>query len=138
MRWYVAIVSLLLVLVACSKNERTPDILAEEKMRAIMQDLIRADEYVADFVLKDSTKHKKQESIRLYEEVFRIHRVTGAQFRKSLDYYTSRPDRFQPIVDSLMVRKTEFIAPTIHPVAQDTAPRPFFEKRLRKKKRLLP
>jgi len=70
-----------------------------------MWDMIRADQYVSDFLLKDSTKKRKPESIKLYEEIFQIHKISREQFKNSLDYYTSRPELLRPILDSLAKKK---------------------------------
>jgi len=71
-----------------------------------MWDMLRADEYVSNFLLKDSTRKKKNESLKLYREIFSIYKISEQQFKESLDYYTSRPDLFQPIIDSLAKRKS--------------------------------
>ena len=72
-------------------------------MRKIMWDLMRADAYVADFIMKDSTQHRDQkaESAVLYEQVFDIHSTTKEAFIKSRDFYESRPDLLKAITDSL-------------------------------------
>jgi len=80
-----------------------------------MEDMIRADQYVSNYLQKDSTRNKKDESTKLYAEIFSIHKITKEQFKKSLDYYTSRPDFFRPIIDSLAKRKNNtFISPASH------------------------
>ncbi len=98
-----------------------------------MWDMIRADQYVSDLLSKDSSRNKKNESIKLYDEIFHIHKVTPGQFKKSLDYYSSQPDLFQPIIDSLAKRKNEFMPPSTntHTIA-DTVVKPFFRKHLKK------
>jgi hypothetical protein len=68
-----------------------------------MWDLMRADAYVIDFVMKDSTRNKKEESAKLYEKIFDIHATTRETFKKSLAFYQSRPDLFKEISDSLRV-----------------------------------
>lgn len=66
-----------------------------------MWDLMRADAYVADFIMKDSTKDLKTESAILYEKVFDIHSTTQEEFKESLTFYESRPDLLKVITDSL-------------------------------------
>lgn len=81
-----------------------------------MEDMIRADQYVSNYLQKDSTKNMQDKSTELYTEIFSIHKITKEQFKKSLDYYTSKPDLFRPIIDSLAKRKSSaFIAPASHP-----------------------
>jgi hypothetical protein len=70
-------------------------------MRKIMWDLMRADAYVSDFIMKDTTLNKKAESAILYEKVFAIHSINQEAFKKSMAFYESRPDLLKIITDSL-------------------------------------
>jgi len=70
-------------------------------MRKIMWDLMRADAYVSDFIMKDSTRDKKTESALLYEKIFAIHSTTQEAFKKSMAFYETRPDLLKVITDSL-------------------------------------
>ena len=86
----------------CVRNKKNPEgVLSQNEMRKIMWDLMRADAFVADFIVKDSTRDQKQESAILYEEIFSLHSTTQEAFKKSLAFYESRPDLFKPIADSL-------------------------------------
>jgi len=119
------------LLISCAKKERKADVLEPKKMREVMWDMIRADQYVSDLLFKDSTMKKKDESIKLYEEVFHIHNITRDEFKKSLDYYTSRPDLFRPIIDSLAKRKND-IAPINNHGLRDSLIKQRFQKRGKK------
>ena len=97
----------------CSdKEKKDSSILPEKKMTEVMWDLMRADQYVQDFVMKDSTKNKKEESVKLYEAIFRIHHITADQFKKSQAYYESNPVLFRPIIDSLSKKQNITSYPT--------------------------
>ena len=86
----------------CMQNNKLPhDILPQEKMRNVIWDLMRADEYTGNFIMKDTTRNRKTESAKLYEQIFRIHEITHEQFKKSLMFYESRPDLLKSITDSL-------------------------------------
>ena len=88
----------------CTRDKRIPKgILSQNEMRKIMWDLMRADAYVADFIMKDTTrKHdQKAESALLYEQVFDMHSTTKEIFIKSRNFYESRPDLLKVITDSL-------------------------------------
>lgn len=108
-----------IILFSCGKKEKKTDVLSQNKMREVMWDMIRADQWVSDQLIKDSSKNKKEESIKLYEEVFHLHGTTKDEFKKSLDYYSSRPDLFRPIIDSLARRKNDFV-PTHQPSIRDS------------------
>lgn len=87
---------------ACVRNNKIPKgIIAQNEMRKLMWDLMRADAYIADFVMKDSTRNQKAESAKLYEQVFTIHSTTADVFKRSLAFYQSRPDLLKVITDSL-------------------------------------
>jgi hypothetical protein len=129
MKFLPGILLLLISFFSCSEKEHKKDILPENEMREVMWDMMRADQYVAAFLLKDSTYSKRNESIRLYEEIFRIHKITREEFKVSFDYYSSRPDLFRPIIDSLAQRKIEppHLRPT-HPVRKDSLVKPLLRK----------
>ena len=98
------ILSLLFVfsISACIQNNKLPNgIIPQNEMRKIMWDMMRADAYVTDFVTKDSTLDKKNESVILYEKIFTIHATTKETFQKSIAFYESRPDLLKTITDSL-------------------------------------
>ena len=95
-------ITLILLTVGCIQDKKIPkDILPQNEMRKIMWDLMRADAYVADFIMKDSTRDQKTESAILYEKIFDIHSTSRETFKKSLAFYESRPDLFKAISDSL-------------------------------------
>ena len=101
MRSFLFIILIILTF-GCIQDKKIPkDILPQNEMRKIMWDLMRADAYVADFIMKDSTRNQKAESAILYEKIFDIHATSREAFKKSLAFYESRPDLFKAISDSL-------------------------------------
>ena len=103
MRFFLFIIPFILSF-GCIRDNKVPrDIIPQNQMRNIMWDLMRADAYVTDFVMKDSACDKKAESAKLYEKIFDIHATTRETFKKSLTFYQSRPDLFKVISDSLRV-----------------------------------
>jgi len=92
-----------------------------------MWDMIRADQYATDYLLRDSTKKRKEESVKLYDEIFRIHKITADEFKKSLAYYSARPDLLGPIIDSLATRKNEPPPTSIQRPGIDSAIKKKFE-----------
>ena len=101
---FALFIILVILLFGCIKDNKIPkDVIPQNQMRKIMWDLMRADAYVSDFVMKDSTCDKKAESASLYEKIFDIHSTTRETFKKSLAFYQSRPDLFKAISDSLRI-----------------------------------
>ena len=123
MRTGLFIICCSLIISGCKNNNRIPaGIIPQKKMQAILWDMMRADQFLGDFVLhKDSSLDKRTESIKLYGQVFAIHHISKEQFGESFSFYKTHPALFKMIMDSLSMPKTE--APTEmikQPVTQDS------------------
>ena len=73
--------------------------------------MIRADEFVNSYVLRDTSLKNKEEHIKMYEQVFKIHNINRDAFYKSFKYYQEHPDVNKMMFDSLLshtnrIRKT--------------------------------
>lgn len=103
MRWLFAIgIVLMVVYVGCTNQYKVPgDVLPKEKMEKVLWDMIVADRYSAAFLVKDTTKNIKEETFKLYAQVFSIHKISRQQFIKSFKWYMERPDISQVMLDSL-------------------------------------
>jgi Domain of unknown function (DUF4296) len=106
------IFSFLFILGGCKKKNAVPNgILPPPVMQAVLWDMMRADQFLADYVLnKDTSKNKKNESIKMYEQIFGFHKINKEQFKRSYSYYRSKPLLLKEIMDSIQSRKV--IAPT--------------------------
>lgn len=90
------------IFAACSQKNRIPaGILPQQKVRFIMWDLMRADEYINGLLMKNSSLDLQTERFSLYEQIFRLHNTSRESFKKSLSFYQSRPDLLKVISDSL-------------------------------------
>ncbi|HMK25332.1 MAG TPA: DUF4296 domain-containing protein [Chitinophagaceae bacterium] len=112
MRTGLLIICCSLIIAGCKNKNRIPaNIIPQKKMQAVLWDMMRADQFLADFVLnKDSSLDKRTESIKLYTRVFAIHHISKEQYERSFSFYKTHPALFKVIMDSLSTAKTE--APT--------------------------
>lgn len=95
---------------ACGKSDRPKDLIPEVKMERVIWDMVQADEFITNFVLKDSAKvNVNAERYKLYEQVLSLHNITKQQFKNSYDYYASRPGESKMLFDSLSARATRRI-----------------------------
>ena len=134
---FAQFIILVILLFGCIKDNKIPkDVISQNQMRKIMWDLMRADAYVVDFVMKDSTCDKKAESASLYEKIFDIHSTTRETFKKSLAFYQSRPDLFKAISDSLRIdeKKSQQYPEEKKPQIDTTFRKMKLDKKLIKKK----
>jgi hypothetical protein len=94
------------LLAGCSEKDNIPSgVLGKEEMGNLIWDMMQADQYASTYLIKDSSKvNVKMETLKLYEEVFRLHKVTREDFRKSFQFYQDHPDITRTILDSLTSR----------------------------------
>ena len=107
MRVVAGLFFLCVVLAAgCSDKNKIPSgVIGKEEMEKIMWDMMLADQYSANYLVKDSAKiNVKLETLKLYEEVFRLHHVSRDDFNKSFAFYQGRPDITRVMFDSLLSR----------------------------------
>jgi Domain of unknown function (DUF4296) len=152
---FLKIFLLLVVLSGCSKKESRPkDVLQPEKMEDVLWDMSLADEFVVNYIMKDSVLNKKNESTKRYQQIFTIHKTNLNDFKKSLRFYEDHPLLFKPILDSLNARQQTSIAEQYKPKTPatmipatidsskinrnkpDTAKPPFLKRVLKRKKSL--
>lgn len=101
MRTIVSILAVILFIGCINKNKIPETVLPQDQMRNVMWDLMRTDQFVDNFIKKDSTLVLKTERAKLYEQVFQLHVTSREVFKQSLDFYQSRPDLLKVITDSL-------------------------------------
>ncbi len=118
MRSYV-IILLLTILNACSSSPVPRHLLQPEKMQKVVYDLIRVDEFINNFVLKDSTVNIKNKRSILYEQVFKVNNTTRKEFYTSYKYYQQHPDiqkgLFDSLYESLNRKKLDTVIPAKSP-----------------------
>lgn len=103
MSFFIVFVTLI---AACSSRGNVPKgILPKEKMEDVMWDMLRADEFVKEYMLaRDSSLRDTAEYIRMYERVFRLNKTNREQYAGSFEYYRNHPTLMKEILDSLNIR----------------------------------
>ena len=118
MRWLILTgILVFFIYIGCTNQYKVPDdILPKDKMEKVLWDMIVADRYSAAILAKDSTKNIKEETFKLYEQGFSVHKISRQEFIKSFKYYLKRPDIAQVMLDSLAThanrRREEIYRPT--------------------------
>jgi hypothetical protein len=104
-------------LAACTDRTSIPnDIIPPDSMQKILKDIIIVGEYSSEYIARDTLKRDKRKANEdLMDSVFRLHHITRESFKKSLNFYESRPDLNKIIFDSLAAdanrHKQELYAP---------------------------
>jgi hypothetical protein len=103
MKIFFLITSFLFLLPACKNRDAIPrGILSQEKMQGVIRDMMRADQFLADFVLnRDTLLNKRIESTILYQQVLALHKISNEDFKKSFSWYQAHPTLMKVIMDSI-------------------------------------
>ena len=114
---------LLVVLVlgfGCTRKDKLPrDVIPQQKMEKVLWDMVLADRFAAQFLIKDSLKTNVQtKTFELYEQVFQIHEISREHFISSFKFYMSRPDISKVMFDSISVRANR-LKPEVYNRARD-------------------
>ena len=101
------IIFLSLVVMACGGESVPKQVLAPEKMKEVMYDMIRADEMIDILRYSDSTYQPFSKRTALYDTIFGLHGVTKEAVQKSLRYYQGRPDLLKEMMNELHANVTD-------------------------------
>lgn len=114
MRTFLLIVFSILFITGCKRKDAVPgNVLPQNKMQAVLWDMMRADQFLSDYVLnKDTSLKRLTESIKLYQQVLAINGVTKEKFERSFAFYKSHPVLLKVIMDSIVNASPEPIADT--------------------------
>ena len=105
------LIGAMLFFCSCSSAGVPNGILGSEKMQAVFWDYIRADVYANEYVRQDTTKRVNEESARLQQQVFDLHKVSRKQFYDSYEYYLHHQGKMKPILDTMLVRQQQVTDP---------------------------
>jgi hypothetical protein len=93
-------------LAGCSAKDRVPsDIIPPDQMSSVLWDMMLADQYSDAYLVKDSAHlNVKTETLKLYQQVFQLHKISLDEFRKSFHFYLDHPDMSRGLFDTVLNR----------------------------------
>lgn len=91
----------LLLFVACSSSPVPKEFIQPDKMQRVVLDLMTADDFLNNYLQKDTSINLKERRSLLYEQVFKVHGTNRKGFYTSYKYYEQRPDIQKALYDSL-------------------------------------
>ena len=90
-----------LLLLGCQPEPGKGGILSVNKMKVVMWDMMRVDEFAASYLAKDSAINVKKEKELLYQKVYKTHQIDSATFFTSFDYFAKHPNDYRVLLDSI-------------------------------------
>ena len=106
MRWITGWL-IILILAGCVNNTKIPPgIIEKPRMEKILWDMVQADRFVANYIMTkgEDSATKKLEATEMYEQVFRLNKISRDEFLKSYKFYLGRPDITKVMFDSISAR----------------------------------
>lgn len=104
MKLFFFIATVILVSGCFTKNNLPKGILSQDKMQAVLWDVIKANEYADKILSKDSTKNAAVENARMQLQIFELHKTSKEEFYRSNDYYQKNVELMLPLVVSLTTK----------------------------------
>jgi len=88
------------------KNNLPNHIIDKDKMEKVIYDMHMAEGLVAlkPMNVDSNTKHV----LAFYKSIYTKHKITEADFKESIVYYSQNPELLDSVYESLIIRLTEF------------------------------
>ena len=96
------VVVVVFVFFACKQKTVDKNVLPVNTMKLVMWDMLKADEWYTQTAIRDTLHKRLDENFQIYEQVFKIHHLTKAQFYTSYKFYEAHPDQFKTLIDSVL------------------------------------
>lgn len=103
MRWVCSIIVVLLM--SCGNREKIPaDVFGKDKMGKVLADVLLAESFAEGYLLMDTTRTRDLVFSGELNKVLAIQKISPAEFRRSLNFYKSRPDIYKVVIDTAFNR----------------------------------
>lgn len=108
MKHWLIIIIVVLLGTACNDFKKVPSsVIQPNKMQNVLWDVMLADRYIEQYITQDTTKNVLEERSKLYSQIFSIHSISSEDFKKSMEYYYTRPDQLKQIYMSIRDERAE-------------------------------
>jgi hypothetical protein len=96
------IVVIAIAMFACKGKQKNTNIIPVSSMKFILWDILKADEWYTQTAIRDTLHKRLDENFQIYEQVYKIHHISKAQFYTSYKFYETHPDQFKILIDSVL------------------------------------
>ncbi|MEO5594872.1 MAG: DUF4296 domain-containing protein [Chitinophagaceae bacterium] len=115
MRLLISLLLMVWLIASCGSSTIPSDIIPRDKMEIIIWQLMQADEYVNNIVVRDSSKKSSTERMKIYQQVFDLNKTSMSDFKRSYQFYMAHPDITKIMFDSIATKagrqRTELYKP---------------------------
>lgn len=91
---------LCLFILSCQDKEQPKNMVPFDKMKVVLYQLMKADEYYTRSVSADTAMQLEKKNIQFYKQIFELNKVDRNDFYETLTYLQKRPIEFKVLMDS--------------------------------------
>ena len=91
---------LCLFILSCQDKEQPKNMVPFDKMKVVLYQLMKADEYYTRNVSADTTMQLEKKNIQFYKQIFELNKVDRNDFYETLTYLQKKPIEFKVLMDS--------------------------------------
>jgi hypothetical protein len=90
-----------LFVTACSPSKNQTNLIELDKMKVVVWQLMKADEFYTRLSVADSTLIRSKKNVQYYQQIFDLYKIDRATFYKDIEFYESHPIEFKILMDSV-------------------------------------
>ena len=91
---------LCIFIISCQDKEQPKNLVPFDKMKVVLYQLMKADEYYTRSVSADTAMQLEKKNIQFYKQIFELNKVDRNDFFETLTYLQKRPIEFKELMDS--------------------------------------
>jgi hypothetical protein len=85
---------------SCQDKDQPKNMVPFDKMKVVLFQLMRADEYYTRTVSADTAMQLERKNIQFYKQIFEMNKVDRNDFFATLTYLQKKPIEFKELMDS--------------------------------------
>jgi hypothetical protein len=90
-----------LFVTACSPSKKQTNSIELDKMKLVVWQLMKADEFYIRSSVTDSTVIPSKKNVQYYQQIFDLYKIDRVAFYKDIEFYESHPIEFKILMDSV-------------------------------------
>jgi len=87
-----------------NKKAKEGRIISNDKMQAVMWDILQAEAFTDIYLKKDSSKNILLQNAALQNKIFELHQISKEDFYRSFDYYSAHAGDMRTLLDSVSAK----------------------------------
>ena len=97
----IKLLFLLFLIISCSPSKQQKTTIEFNKMKLVVWQLMKADEFYIRSSVSDSTVIPSKKNVQYYQQIFDLYKIDRVAFYKEIEFYESHPIEFKILMDSV-------------------------------------